>query len=228
MKDIKNDPAFVEGMEAFLMGDWSAAKDSFMQLEKHFPENDHVIFILGNIYYSLGVLDKSIEYYKKTIEISDGDVCGNAYYKIGVSYFKMGKFTEALQAFKQSIQAEKSQHVMVYYYLGLISTHLGNDEQAIKYFDKLRLASPQTKMAIFIEAQLKVKRHEFETAIELLLQFLEVSPEFAEAHHLLGAAYMGLYQNMKALRCFRKAVELNPADKRSAMEISRLSTTDWP
>jgi tetratricopeptide (TPR) repeat protein len=228
MKDIKDDPEFVVGLEAFLMGDWAAAEKYFLQIEKRFPANDHVIFILGNIYYFLGILDKSIEYYKKTIEISEGDVCGNAYYKIGVSYFKMGKFTEALQAFEQSIQAEKSQHVMVYYYLGLISTHIGNDEEAINYFDKLRLASPQTKMATFFEAQLKVKRHEFETAIELLEDFLKVSPEFAEAHYLLGLAYMGLYKNMKALSCFRKAVELNPDDKRSAIEVSKLSTTDWP
>jgi len=229
MKDIKDDPFFIEGMEAFLMGDWSAAKESFLHLEKSFPENDHIIFILGNIYYSLGVLDKSIEYYKKTIELSNGeDYCGNAYYKIGVSYFKMGKFAEALKAFQQSIKAEKSQHVMVYYYLGLISTHLGNDEQAIGYFDKLRLASPQTKMAVFFEAQLKVKRHEFKSAIGLLEQFLEVTPEFAEAHHLLGVAHMGLHENMKALSYFRKAVELNPEDKRSAIEVSKLATTDWP
>ncbi len=228
MKDIKDDPAFIDGMEAFLMGDWSVAEKYFLEMEKRYPANDHVIFILGNIYYFLGLLDKSIEYYRKTIEISAGDVYGNAYYKIGVSYFKMGKFAEALKAFEQSIQAEKSQHVMVYYYLGLISTHIGNDEEAIKNFDKLRLASPQTKMATFFEAQLKVKRHEFESAIELLESFLEVAPEFAEAHYLLGLSHMGLYQNMKALSYFRKAVELNPEDKRSAMEVSRLSTTDWP
>ncbi len=229
MKEIKDDPVFIDGMEAFLMGDWSIAVDSFLHLEKQYPENDHIIFILGNIYYSLGLLDKSIEYYMKAIKLSNGeDYCGNAYYKIGVSYFKMGKFNEALQSFEKSMQARKSQHVMVYYYLGLISTHLGNDEKAIEYFDKLRLASPQTKMAIFFEAQLKVKRHEFESAIELLEQFKELSPDFPEVHHLLGTAYMALHKNMKALGFFRKAVELNPADKRSATEVSKLSTTDWP
>ena len=226
MKEIKDDPVFITGMEAFLMGHWAVAKDSFLILNKHFPDKEQIIFILGNIFYSLGDLGKSIEYYKKTIELCKD--CGNAYYKMGVSYFKTGKFTEALKAFKQSTQIKGSQHAMVYYYLGLLSMHLSKDEEAIEYFDKLRLASPQAKMAVFFEARLKIKQHEFEPAIELIQQFLEVSPDFSEAHYLLGVAYMALHKNMKALSSFTKALELNPDDKRSALKIDSLSTTDWP
>lgn len=226
MKEIKNDPVFVTGMEAFLVGDWAVAKDSFLLLDKHFPDNNHITFILGNIFYSQGDLEKSIEFYGKTIELNKG--CGNAYYKMGVSYFKMGKFTEALQAFKQSTEIEGYQPVMVYYYLGLLSMHLSKDEEAIEYFDKLRLAAPQAKMAVFFEARLKIKQHKFEPAIELIQQFLEVSPDFSEAHYLLGVAYMAIHKNMKALNSFTKALELNPDDKRSALKVDSLSTTDWP
>lgn len=153
MNDIKDDPAFTEGLEAFLIGDWAVAKDFFLLVDKHFPYNNNIIFILGNIFYSLGDLEKSIEYYAKTIELKED--CGNAYYKMGVSYFKMGKFNEALRVFKQSIEVEEMQHVMVYYYLGVISINLSQDEEAIKYFDKLRLASPQTKMAVFFGSPVK-------------------------------------------------------------------------
>lgn len=79
-----------------------------------------------------------------------------------------------------------------------------------------------------MEARLKIKRHEFEPAIELMQQFLEASPDFAEAHYLLGVAYMGIHKNMKALNSFSKALELNPDDKRSALKVDSLSTTDWP
>lgn len=226
MKNIKDDPAFAEGMEAFLMGDWTVAKDSFLLLDQHFPNNEHIVFILGNIFYSLGDLEKSIEYYENTIDLNKDN--GNAYYKMGVSFFKMGRFNQALHAFKRSSQVKRTEHAMVYYYMGLISMHLGKDKEAIEYFDKLRITSPQTKMAVFFEAQLKIKRHEFEPAVELLQQFLEVSPDFAEAYHLLGVAYKGLYKNMKALSAFRKALELNPADKRSSLEAANLSSTDWP
>ena len=226
MNDFKDDPAFTEGLEAFLIGDWAVAKDFFLLLDKHFPYNNNIIFILGNIFYSLGDLEKSIEYYAKTIELKED--CGNAYYKMGVSYFKMGKFNESLKAFKQSTQVKGSQHVMVYYYLGLLSMHLSKDEEAIEYFDKLRLASPQSKMAVFFEARLKIYRHEFEPAIELIQEFLEVSPEFSEAHYLLGVAYMAIHKNMKALNSFSKALKLNPDDKRSSLKVESLSTTDWP
>jgi len=226
MKKIKDDPAFLDGMEAYLMGDWATARDAFISLEKKFPKSNHIVFILANTYYSLGNLDKAIEHYYKTIELN-GD-CGNAYYRLGVTYFKMGKFTEALDVFEKSNQVKGSKHVMVYYYLGLILMHLGRDEEAIDYFNKLRLASPQTKMADFFEAQLKIKKHAFQPAIELLEDFLKVSPDFAEVHFLLGEAYMGLYKNMEALSYFRKALKLNPADKRSSLKVDSLSTIDWP
>ena len=226
MNDIKADPAYMDGMEAFLIGDWTVAKDFFLLLDKHFPDNYYIIFILGNIFYSQGDLEKSIEYYKKTIALRKN--FGNAYYKMGVSYFKMGKFNEALHVLKKLIQVEGPQHIMAYYYLGVISINLSQDEDAIEYFDKLRLASPQTKMAEFFEARLRIKRHEFEPARDLIKQFLNASPDFAEAHYLLGVAYMGMHKNMKALNSFSKALELNPDDKRSALKVDSLSTTDWP
>jgi len=226
MKTIKDDPAFIEGMEAFLVGDWAEARESFETLYKHFPHSNHIVFILGNICYSLGELDLAIEYYEKTIELNGN--CGNAYYRMGVTYFKMGKFAEALESFRKSSEVKGSRHVMVHYYMGLITMHLGRDEEAISHFDILRQSSPKTKMADFFEAQLKIKRHEFEPAIELLKDFLEVSPDFAEAHYLLGEAHMGLYRNIEALGFYRKALELNPADRRSALKVSTLSSTDWP
>ncbi len=226
MKDIKNHPLFAEGMEAYLIGEWLKAKDSFISLDKDYPNNEHITFILGNISYSLGELEKAVEFYNKTISLSQN--CGNAYYRLGVTFFKMGKFNESEKIFTTSLNTEGSDHVMVYYYLGLLSMSLGKDVNAIEYFDKLRVQSPQTKMAEFYEAQLKVKQHEFDSAIKLLEDFLNVSPDFAEAHHLLGVAYMGIHKNLKALGFFRKALELNPVDKRSSIMVDTLSDTDWP
>ena len=226
MKKIKEEPAFITGMEAFLTGNWIVARDSFLVLYKDYSNNENITFILGNIYYSLGDLDKSIQYYKETIGLQTE--CGNTFYKMGVSYFKMGKFNKSLKVFKLSTQVRGSEHVMVYYYMGLISMHLSKDEDALEYFKKLRELSPQTKMALFFEAQLRIKRHEFEPAIELLCHVLENSPTFAEAHYLLGVCYMGVHKNMKALGSFKKALKLNPSDKRSSLKIDNLSCTDWP
>lgn len=221
MKFIKDDPAFTEAMEELLMGDQAVAKDSFLRLEERYPDDEHITYHLAIIFYGLGDLEKSIEYCKKTIELREDS--GNAHYRMGVCYFRMGKFAEAFQEFKLSTQSEGSLQAMVYYYMGLISMYLGDDDDAIDYFGQLRQASPQTKMALFLEAQLRIKKRAFDPAVELLQEFLEDSPDFAEAHHMLGVAYMGLHKNMKALCAFSKALELDPEDKRSARAVDRLT-----
>ena len=221
MKHSRNDPAFTEANEELLMGDQAVARESFLRLEERYPDDEHITYTLGIIYYGLGDLEKSIEYCKKTVALREGS--GNAHYRMGVCYFRMGKFADALREFKLSTQIEGSRQAMVYYYMGLISMYVGEDDKAIDYLGQLRQESPQTKMALFLEAQLRIKKRAFEPAAELLQEFLEDSPDFAEAHHLLGVAYMGLHKNMKALRSFSRALELDPDDKRSARAVDRLT-----
>lgn len=38
MKKIKDDPAFLDGMEAFIMGDWAIARDAFLTSKKNSPK----------------------------------------------------------------------------------------------------------------------------------------------------------------------------------------------
>jgi tetratricopeptide (TPR) repeat protein len=221
MQAIKDDPAYIEAMEELLMGDQAIAKDSFLRLEERYPDNEHITYTLGIIFYGLGDLEKSIEYCEKTVELREDS--GNAHYRMGVCYFRIGKFADALREFKLSTRITGSRQAMVYYYMGEISMYVGQDDDAIEYLGQLRQASPQTKMALFLEAQLRIKKRAFEPAVELLQEFLEVSPDIAEAHHMLGVAYMGLHKNMKALRAFSRAVELDPDDKPSARAIDRLT-----
>ena len=221
MKPTKDDPAFIAANEELLMGDQTVARDSFLRLAECYPDDEHITYSLGIIFYGLGDLEKSIEYCKKTVALR-GD-SGNARYRLGVCYFRMGKFADALREFKLSTQIEGSRQAMVYHYMGLISMYVGEDDAAIDYFGQLRRASPQTKMALFLEAQLRIKKRAFEPAATLLQEFLESSPDFAEAHHMLGVAYMGLHKNTMALRSFSRALELDPDDKRCARAVDRLT-----
>jgi Tfp pilus assembly protein PilF len=64
-----------------------------------------------------------------------------------------------------------------------------------------------------------MKRNEHAKALELLEELVKMSPDFADAHFLLGQAYAGLYKNIEAIHSFRKAVELDPDDKRAKMML---------
>ena len=53
------------------------------------------------------------------------------------------------------------------------------------------------------------------------MELVAVSPDFAEAHFLMGQAYAGLYRNMEAIQSFPTTLRLNPDDKRARMLLEQ-------
>jgi tetratricopeptide (TPR) repeat protein len=67
-----------------------------------------------------------------------------------------------------------------------------------------------------------MRRNEHEEALRLLRELLAVSPDFAEVHYMMGQVYERMHKNTEAIQCFRKTLELNPADKRARVEYENL------
>ena len=168
---------------------------------------------------SAGRLEEACLSYKKAIELQPD--YAEAYYKLGVCLARMGRLSEALDCFRRNAKKDVEGHVMSYYWMGLINSFLGDDTQSIDAFTRLYAESPESRLASFFLAQLYMKRNEHKKALALLQELLVLSPDFAEAHYLLGLAYGGLYKNFDAIRCFRKALELNPGDMKAQTLLER-------
>ena len=226
-KDLNhNDPAYIESMRLFLLGKWKEAEEAFLDLEKTYPTSTFVKLILGNIHYSLGSLETSVDYYQKAVELDPE--FGNAYYKLGVCYYRMGKLLKALEAFNKVVDLKNQSHAMASYFIGLINVFIGHDKPSLEGFEALRKVSPESKIANFYLAQLKIKQKNHTEAIELLEELTEVTPNFAEVHYMLGTAKFGLGKNTEAIQSFRKALELNPEDNRSRSKLTLLTDVQWP
>ena len=153
---------------------------------------------------------------------------GNAYYKLGVCLYRMGQLEQALEAFTAVMQSGSQSHAMASYFVGLINLFLGEDSAASEAFAEFHGLSPESRIANFYLAQLKIKQKKFEEALKLLTQLVEETPNFAEVHYMLGTVHYGLHNNTDAIKCFQRALEINPKDERSKTKLTLLTDVQWP
>lgn len=220
------DKDFLEAMTLYLSGQWREAKEKLTKLCEEYPESTFIRLLLGNTNYSLGKLTEALENYLQSVKINPE--FSIAYYKAGVCAYRSGKLKEALSYFDKVIQLNGQSHAMASYFKGIINFFLGDDKNALDGFAELKDASKESYIANYYMAQLKIKNHDFDEAVQILEELIEVAPDFAEVYFLLGTAYYKLHKNMKAIKCFRKAQELNPTDKRSRNFLELLTDTSWP
>lgn len=221
----QSDPEYIEAMTRHLSGDWAGAEQAFTKLLEKYPDNPFVYLLLGNNCYSQGKLDVAVDHYRKCIYQKPD--FGNAYYKLGVCQYRIGKLQHALESFQKVVSLQNQSHAMALYFIGLINGLLGNDSAAAEAFAKFRQVSPESQIANFYLAQLKLKRNEFRDALEPLMQLANETPHFAEVHFMLGVAHYGLHENMEAIKCFRRALDINPNDQRSKTRLALLTDTPW-
>lgn len=217
--DLSNSD-YTAAIEHYLNGKWNEAKSAFEALLERYPKDHFLPLLLGNTMYSLGRLEEAIDFYRDAINLKPD--FGNAYYKLGVCYYRCGRLEEGLAAFTQVLDLRDQSHAMASYFIGLINHLLGNDEAALDGFSNLRKVSPNSLIANFYLAQLKMKERKYDEALELLKELSAVAPNLAEVHYLLGTVQFRMHNNTEAIKSYRKTVELNPEDTRARSVLELL------
>ena len=221
----QSDPEYINAMSFYMQGKWNEAENAFLDLQKAYPESDVVQLNLGNIYYSLGDLNKSIVFYEQALELQPD--WGIGFYKLGVTYFRAGRLVKALEAFNKVLELKNQSHAMASYFVGLINFFLGRDEVAESTFGQFHDIAPESMIANFFLAQIKIKKNEYEDAVELLTELLAETPNLSEGHYMLGQAYYGLHKNADAIQAFRRVLEINPEDQRAKTKLTLMTDIEW-
>jgi tetratricopeptide (TPR) repeat protein len=219
-------PQTQEAMRHHLLGEREAAEKAFERLLQTDPNNHFFHYLLGETQYALGRLNDAVREYQKAIDLKPD--FGLAYYKMGVCYHRMGQLEKSLKSFSAILKMPGQGHAMASYFVGLINQFLGNDEEAEEGFRILRGASRESLIANYYLAQLKIKHHHYQEALDLLDELLAATPNLAEVHFQKGVVHMGMHNNMDAIRCFRKTLELNPEDARARGNLELLTEVPEP
>jgi tetratricopeptide (TPR) repeat protein len=86
-------------------------------------------------------------------------------------------------------------------------------------------------MGRFFDARIRLAKGKTDEAISLLQGVVKDEPQFADAHHFLGIAFLQKHQMAQARAAFAEAVKLNPnlPESRTALaQLYLIEGSDWP
>ncbi|MFQ5673156.1 MAG: tetratricopeptide repeat protein [Nitrospinales bacterium] len=129
--------------------------------------------------------DTTIETYQKAVIENPDDA--SAHYKLGLAYQQLGQYPEAIRELQEVLRLAPD-HAKAKIALGKTYVLLGRGEE--KYPRRFR---PE-------EAVVKYKK------------IVTENPNDAEAHRLLGNAYLELGKYYQAIEAYKKALRINPED----------------
>jgi predicted Zn-dependent protease len=214
-------PQTAEAIRLHLIGDREGARRALDALLREDPRNHYFHYLLGETSYATGLLEEAVTHYQKAIELKPD--FGVAYYKMGVCLHRQGQLERSLECFSVLLRMKGQGHAMASYFFGLINQFLGNDDAAEEGFRVLRHESPQSLIANYYLAQIKLKHNRHQEALDLLEELLRATPNLAEVHFQKAVVYMGMHKNMEAISSLRTTLKLNPNDKRAQGYLEMLT-----
>lgn len=132
----KNDAKLILALLAvYYKNDYTQGVTLLKDMLKKYPNNVPMLYAMGNIESQLKKIEQAVPYFQRVLELSNKNfVAFTAYaqYRLGESYYRLGRYPEAKKAFQQFIllNFEKSFRAHGMYRLATIYELLGDRKQA--------------------------------------------------------------------------------------------------
>lgn len=140
---------------------------------------------------------------------------------LGIAWHRLGCLPEAKQAFERALQL-RAGAVDVRYNLGLVLRDLGQAREAGDCFAKVLDARPDNPQALLQFGIALREAHRLQAALEVFQRVATAAPGSAEVQRYLALTYVDLGQIDAAIRCWEKALELEPNCSLSHLRLSHL------
>lgn len=135
--------------------------------------------------YDQGDYQSGIAYFNQIITKEPDN--GRAYYNLGVGYFKLEKFADAIQAFSQSIVINPMEPLAIQY-RGRVYYLMGDYKNCLYDYARVAVLKPDDPVAYYNLGTAKGRTHDYVGAIEDFDKAISYDPEYAEAYFNRGIA----------------------------------------
>ncbi|MEO0083425.1 MAG: tetratricopeptide repeat protein [candidate division WOR-3 bacterium] len=155
----------------------------------------------------------------------------DGYTEIGKIYQNSQRFSLAQNSYQKAITI-KPDNIIAHYYLLQTYINLYNYQQAdqeLQTISDLAQTYPDQKTYLHLaQAQINIAQRNFPQAIDELQQAINLNPNDAETHYLLGAIYITIGNNQKAFNEIQNALTLNPNHQDAQRALKYLTKTITP
>ena len=134
------------------------------------------------------------------------------HYELGFTLMKLGRYDEAVKAFKRSIRLSHHLPFDVYYYVGFSLFQQGKIDEAIRMLERYKEeAGFATRAEAYgLLGRAYLKRYRFRKAISCFERLGYLEEPTWETIVNKGVAYFGMDELKKAKEYFEKAMDIEP------------------
>ena len=160
---------------------------------------------------TLGMLDKSIEAYKKCISLKPD--FAEAYNNMGIALQKLKRYDEAINVYQKAISI-KPEHEHFYNNMGSVFKDKGEFEKAIETYKKCISINPRNVDALYNLGNTLKDNHQYDEAIKEYEKCISTNPNYIKAYLSIGDIYKDQGKLKKAIEIYKKVLLIKPNDVR--------------
>jgi tetratricopeptide (TPR) repeat protein len=208
--DPGNAPALeIEANSEYLLGDSSAAIDTFIDLLDRHPENEQAAYMLGRIYYQDDNIDQAIGQFERVLRLNKYSY--KAYDNLGLCYEAKGDNDKATRYFLTAIKLVEKDHPdydTVYADMAELLLKTGNNQKA---FDAAAMAAnrnPASARNFYLGGKALDQLGKTDLALNWLQRSAALDPNYPQPLYLLARLYRKLGEPQKADEAQKKFLAL--------------------
>ena len=158
------------------------------------------------------IKEEAEEAFKQAIRIDPDDA--EAHYNLGLAYYRLGFYKDAIEAYKQAIRIDPD-YVGAHGNLGNAYCKLGNYTKAIEAYKQAIRIDPDDSIAHYNLGITYDELGFYKDAVEAFKQAIRIDPDNAKAHYNLGITYLLIGDKSSALNEYKilKELDINEANK---------------
>ncbi len=200
----------VVGADYVLLEDYAKADKWFSKSVEWEPGNRQALYYLGRAKYNENRFEEAVEVFQRCLKLDPKDV--KAQDNLGLSYQGLGRNEEAAAAFRTAIDLQAASALKdpgPYINLGALLIDTGKPEEGLTYLLQAKAIAPRDIKARRELGKAFMALNRFDEAQPELEKAVELAPQNAPGHFILGQLYRKRGMLDKAKVEFARYAELN-------------------
>jgi tetratricopeptide (TPR) repeat protein len=216
-KDVEEQALFIEGMQAYILGNSQDATARFNEVLRRDPKNDASLYMLSKIAFEAGNMDKAIEYSQEAIKINPE----NEYYYQYLAEAKGEKqdFEGASKTYESLIRLKPREYDYYYDWAYMLSK-AGKYKDAIDVYNQLEQKTGVQEELIFQKQPLFIKLGKVEESVNDIEKLVKMYPSETRYIGLIGQVYESNKMYDKAIQSYNRILAIDPNNAEALLSLA--------